>query len=109
MIRAFYFERYHGGGIWKPEVSLEDPRRSIEWDSLRNVRPMVTIDGGEHRHLKRGSEYVMIGQGSLQNAREVILKEGDSMSVYLDDDGDLWVRATEEFNDGRFETIKKED
>jgi hypothetical protein len=35
------------------------------------------------------------------------LVDGDLMTVYRGDDGRLWVRHTEEFEDGRFEDIPR--
>lgn len=67
-----------------------------------------------HRHKKRGSEYELIGYGKMQTEdwwdtsgydllEPVDMKE---VAIYRSlDDGSLWVRPREEFEDGRFEVL----
>lgn len=66
-----------------------------------------------HRHKKRGTEYVLIGYGKMQaenwfdlttpTLTEVSMHE---VAIYRSvDDGTLWVRPREEFEDGRFEPL----
>jgi hypothetical protein len=80
-----------------------------------------------HRHVKRGSEYVLIGIGKMQaerwqsgeyvsqadidryTAAEINARLGVDMrevAIYRSvDDGSLWVRPREEFEDGRFTAL----
>lgn len=66
-----------------------------------------------HRHVKRGTEYQLIGIGKVQaedwytskneNTRTIDMRE---VVIYRSvDDGSLWVRPREEFDDGRFITL----
>lgn len=66
-----------------------------------------------HRHIKRGSDYKLIGIGKMQaenwadlnndNSHKVDMRE---VAIYCSiDDGSLWVRPLEEFEDGRFITL----
>lgn len=67
-------------------------------------------DVATHRHKKRGSEYALIGFGKMQSeswvedvGSRVDMRE---VAIYRSvDDGSLWARPVEEFNDGRFETL----
>lgn len=63
-------------------------------DPMTNVR--------RWRHKKRGTVYEEIGRAELQMSQDMLV-DGSSMVVYRGDDGKLWVRWEEEFEDGRFE------
>jgi hypothetical protein len=62
------------------------------------------------RHLKRGTEYEVLGEAEAQvstgfNGRR-FLEDGKQLVVYRDPaNGKLWCRFADEFRDGRFETI----
>jgi hypothetical protein len=53
-----------------------------------------------HRHVARGGEYQVIGEAQVQTVTG--LCDYDVVTVYRDAEGGLWVRATSEFDDGRF-------
>jgi len=56
-----------------------------------------------HRHKKRGSTYVVVGQAQVQC--EDGLTDYEVATVYRGHDGQLWVRRKSEFEDGRFEAL----
>ena len=59
------------------------------------------------KHNKRESLYIPLGKASLQTAPNRILRDGDELNVYVGEDGKLWVRPVDEFNDGRFSEVGK--
>ncbi len=57
------------------------------------------------RHKKRGSIYIEIGRAKLQASDTGGMSDNQPMVVYRGEDGQLWVRPEDEFNDGRFELV----
>lgn len=53
-----------------------------------------------HRHVKRGTEYRLIGTARIQS--EIPLVDDSEVEIYVGKDGDLWARRKIEFHDGRF-------
>jgi hypothetical protein len=56
-----------------------------------------------HRHIKRGSSYMLTGAVTVQCAAPV--SDGDILMLYEAEDGRLYVRPRHEFYDGRFEKL----
>lgn len=79
--------------------------RALAHNLQANSRPT-------HRHKKRGTEYVLIGYGRMQSENWIDKRTGKSIdmeevAMYRSvDDGSLWPRPREEFEDGRFEVLK---
>lgn len=82
-----------------PDCTDTEPAKCNQWQPT-------------HRHVKRGTEYQLVGIGKVQaedwytskneNIRTVDMRE---VAIYCGDDGQLWVRPIEDFNDGRFEVL----
>lgn len=56
------------------------------------------------RHRKRGTGYKVLGSAVLQVADGRVLKDGEPLVVYIGPSG-MYVRAKDEFDDGRFEVL----
>lgn len=100
----------HSGTEHEAELRLSDVRAlliaaSNEARLQREVEALRADQKWEptHRHLKRGSSYQVIGSAVLQTAEPI--HDAHAMTVYVSENGALWVRPTTEFNDDRFEQI----
>lgn len=83
--------------------------------SERSSNPHVgegeAVAARRFRHVKRGSTYTEIGRGKLQVDMHSTLPVGaldmSDMVIYrADEDGSLWTRPVEDFEDGRFVEIE---
>lgn len=83
------------------------------------VEGVTAIDAPTHRHKKRGGEYVLLGIGKMQTSKWREPVSGTitgsvpvdlhAVAIYRSvDDGSLWARTREEFEDGRFEPLPAE-
>jgi hypothetical protein len=78
--------------------------------AFAEARDMARADaagraGERVRHVKRGTEYEVLGEAELQIATRNVFEE-DRLVVYRSvADGKIWAREASEFRDGRFETI----
>lgn len=95
------------GVVFPPTVTVH------ERNNVRRELCDALVAGGywqkitDHwRHLKRGTEYAVIGTASVQ--AEQPIAEGALVVVYRSlSDGSLWARPESEFHDGRFEALPK--
>lgn len=97
--------------VWK-KCSIrpggEFDTRMYRWDdgtSAQETSHAPQTPGRRYRHLKRGSTYTVLGDGTAQVAGEPIV-DGDIVRIYVDKDGEFHVRKSSEFLDGRFEEIE---
>lgn len=83
--------------------------------AIRALPPAEPVNQWQptHRHVKRGTEYQLIGIGKMQAEGWATYSDGVGYSpvdmrevaIYRGDDGQLWVRPVAEINDGRFAPI----
>ena len=85
-------------------VELTTAREVVAALQAAALQPRAEAWRATHRHLKRGTEYQVIGCAAVQ-ASKADLRDDAIVYVYRDVEGDLWVRGVEEFNDGRFEAL----
>jgi hypothetical protein len=92
----------------KREMSLQEVRNDLVnlLNDIDNWSPAVKIDADKlFKHNKRGGVYEVIAETMLQVADGRTLGDGTPIYVYKGSDGQYWVRAVDEFNDGRFTKV----
>ena len=99
------------------EIEAYKARIQAEYnrDILSAIYPAPVGVTPTHRHKKRGTDYALIGYGKMQAEDwfERTPPHGDPASIDMSevaiyqsvDDGSLWVRPREDFEDGRFEDL----
>lgn len=114
-------------GVPLPVTAVKDQQMIMLWDDrctkVETNTGAVVATTPNHvrvRHKKRGTEYVLIGYGKMQADEWVIphystdvieissttTVDMREVAIYRSvDDGALWVRPREEFEDGRFEVL----
>ncbi len=119
------FLRDRDEGVMPDEID-EGERLGSAQAILERIADLSALDVWRptHRHVKRGTEYRVVGTGKMQaenwwernpNRGQSTFGECDQMIdmrkvvIYRSgSDGSLWVRPVEEFNDGRFEPVDQE-
>ena len=87
---------------------LQCPKRKTYGKTLMSRLPSSTdkhIDavpreGARYVHTSRKTSYVVVGRAHVQTSKP--LNDYDELVVYRGEDGKLWARRLDEFNDGRF-------
>ena len=89
-------------------------RERVEREVIAALAPPLAVAfAPTHRHKKRGAVYRVIGEAEAQvstgsyngcgYSRRV--EDGSRLTVYEAEDGRLWARFPDEFEDGRFERL----
>jgi len=97
---------YENHAFLNAERTVKSARRKAR-AALATLPALPTPDAGRHwKHVKRGTTYAEIGRAELQASQDVV--EGVTLVIYRGDDGKLWARQEDEFEDGRFEEVQRE-
>lgn len=110
-----------GLGLWSygPQVPHGAAESGFDIQPLAPVAASAVDGRATHRHVKRGSLYRLLGIGKMQAEEWVAPSFGpdgprglmrpvdmEPVAVYVsEEDGSMWVRPREEFEDGRFEAV----
>lgn len=83
-------------------ITVGDLRRARAALSRLDAEGWQPPEGKRWQHGKRGSIVTEIGRGFAQCATGPILEMSPVVVYRHDEDGTIWVRRADEFNDGRF-------
>lgn len=103
------------------EHRIVQPERLDVLDALFELaNAALESQAPTHHHIKKGTEYVLIGYGRMQaknwgdllraseTSRYVPTVDMREVAIYRSvEDGSLWARPREEFEDGRFVKIQE--
>lgn len=122
-VRRQAFEEGFENGVEQSLNALDaydDITRNEAEQGIRKLKPDYRALSAEpaqgeqwqptHRHVKRGTEYQLIGTGKMQAENWATYSDENGyenadmqeVAIYRGDDSKLWVRPIAEFNDGRF-------
>lgn len=109
----------HAWIVWQaalrsaPDSPQKDSLRvgGLQWESVSASSASRLPEGGfawrpTHRHVKRGSDYMVLGTGYIQTDEPLF--DSDAVVIYRAEDGSLWARKYSEFKDGRFQPLPQE-
>lgn len=91
-----FYQMYKGRRINFFGFSIEISRQKQTESSHHNPDPASW--NPTHRH-KKGGQYRHLYEGVLENDLSAVV-------IYDDREGQVWVRSTKEFHDGRFQPIE---
>jgi hypothetical protein len=105
-------------GTFPTEADARNACDALHAKRINSALAAPVRDEPTHRHVKRGTDYVLIGYGRMQAERWEIVHELPSEPIHTADmaevviyrsvdDGSLWVRPREEFEDGRFVALSQ--
>lgn len=99
---AEYADDYDADSYPQLNAVLSDAAAHIrsQQAEIERLRALTT-PGPRVRHVKRGTEYEVLGEEELQASTRTPV-EGDILTSYRDATGKKWVRLSAEFNDGQF-------
>lgn len=102
-VSALHRVRCHDCGATGPNCSTKRQARAA-WNQCASRPAPAEVE--RYRHVKRGTEYTVIGEGELQVATCLALGDGARIIIYRGEDGKLWAREEGEFHDGRFAALR---
>lgn len=86
------------------------PVRDVIWFTLGLVATRLDLAAATKprtlvKHVKRGTTYNVLGKARIQTEWPVV--DNVELTVYQGQDGIMWARPTDEFEDGRFVKVDK--
>lgn len=91
-------------------MTMTSHKQSDRFSKFRQTEAVpLVLDHNETLHVrhKRGTDYEVVGQASLQSGSAIA--EGAHLVIYRDSRGLLWARPSAEFLDGRLVKLVADD